>query len=399
MSALGRRWGGVAWALVLAAAVAGARADEQEPESDPCASASASASASATVAGAPPGIDPRGAWSPIGTPVDKPTLTCTSASSLVARFAGGTSADGCAGVHRVLPLGRSYSCAEAVIRFDFDPLFREGVVEIDFCRGSRCDVGRYYGAINGALLAACVSPRPKYVTYGGLSRGANVVPTRKLQPEFDGSCDGAFDGIDVRVSSRFLDGRATMTLSNLRVDAERFVGPPAPKESDCPPNGHDDSVIGSVESGFYACGAQSHVELRPHGRVAVGIGSGLPPGSASRLNLDVAAELWTKLWPTNTRGETWTVFGASLATGFRTYPTYAALDVGLGWGQPLFFGAAVLVGPAARLDPTSGIGGQARFDLHVLALDVGVRAIFMANDRDGQIALTVGLGPFLLPGW
>jgi hypothetical protein len=136
--------------------------------------------------------------------------------------------------------------------------------------------------------------------------------------------------------------------------------------------------------------------ILPSGHAAFGIGGGaLDPNL--RLSLD--ASLGVLFGPERDHTGAWTV-APSLVTGFGASPAYASLD----FGRVIFagtrdFGAfggfIVTAGPAIRVEPTSGLGGELSARMYFFVLQFGIRAIAIAtNGGDVQIQATLGLGLF-----
>ena len=140
--------------------------------------------------------------------------------------------------------------------------------------------------------------------------------------------------------------------------------------------------------------AEGTTEVLPSGHLQYAIGGAFSSGQGFRMGLDASLGVAFA----DDRGA-WTV-APSIVTGFGAYPTYVSLDLGrvafAGKGeQGGLAGVILTLGPAARIDPGTGAGGELSLRAYLLALQVGVRGIFIGtNGSEAQLQATIGIGIF-----
>lgn len=86
------------------------------------------------------------------------------------------------------------------------------------------------------------------------------------------------------------------------------------------------------------------------------------------------------------------LFGAAMATGFLSWPTYGLGEVGYGETEGTA-GYAIVAGPAVRAAPTVGGGATVRGAIWAWGVDVGARAVLVAGPYpEVQLTLLLGIG-------
>jgi hypothetical protein len=159
---------------------------------------------------------------------DNPTVTMTNTSpSSVSMHSAGTDPSncGCSAQHAVIHLGATYSCATALLNFDYQVTpgpkgfgdTNTASLRIHFLKaGSR--VGWFVGSTTTGH-SNCASYFSNNFPTAAIHNGNNTIAIGSLQPSQSGTCNGDFDGLDIRLEGYgcYPDDTSDVTLANMTV--------------------------------------------------------------------------------------------------------------------------------------------------------------------------------------